>query len=95
MALFDIEGSLGRIRLTEDDNESLLTIKMQKIYMNTKITEGSTLVTDKTEVSIFITETPHENKKIEGHTDQTSKHDTTKRIRVLEENRNSSPRRVR
>ena len=53
MRAFDISGALGRPRLMENGNESLLTMVMQKNFGDTNTIEGSTLVTDQTEVSTF------------------------------------------
>ena len=95
MGSFDIEGILGRSRLMEEGNESLLTMVIQKNCTGTNITERLTLGIDKIEVFIFATDKPHKNKQIKGHAGLTSRHDTTRHIRVFDENRNSTPRRAR
>ena len=60
----DISGALGRTRLMEDDNESLLTICMQNIYMDIAFTEGATLIADGKEVSTFTPDTPRTNDRL-------------------------------
>ena len=53
MELFNMSEVLGRLRLIEDGNESLLTMGIQKNYGDTHTIEGSTLVIDQIEVSTF------------------------------------------
>ena len=48
MGSFDIEGALGRARLMEDGNESLIKMGMQTNYMGSKFTEGVSFITDET-----------------------------------------------
>ena len=50
----------------EDDNESLLTMGMQKDYVDINITEESTLIIDETEGYTFTAATPNENEKLKG-----------------------------
>ena len=47
---FDIEGGLGRLRLIEDGNESLMTMWIQTSYMDSKFTEGASLITNDTKL---------------------------------------------
>ena len=58
---FDIEGALGRPRLMEDGNESLMTMGIQTNYMGSKFTEGTSLITDETEVSTVAADTLNEH----------------------------------
>ena len=81
MRAFDISGALGRPRLMENGNESLLTMVMQKNFGDTNTIEGSTLVTDQTEVSTFTADSPHENEKLK---DMLAKHQDTIPHEVLE-----------
>ena len=71
---FDIAGDLGRPRLIEDGNELLLTMGIQKNYGDINTIEGSTLVTDQTEVSTFTADSHGKNKKLK---DMLAKHQDT------------------
>ena len=61
MGSFHIAGALGRPRFIEDGNNSLMTMGMQKNYVNTKYTEGSSLIIDEIEVYMFTVDTPQDN----------------------------------
>ena len=71
---FDIAGALCRPRLIEDGNELLLTMGIQKNYGDINTIEGSTLVTDQTEVSTFTADSHRKNKQLK---DMLVKHQDT------------------
>ena len=78
---FDIDGALGRPRLMEDGNESLMTMGMQTNYMGSKRTEGESMITDETEISTVTADTLHENEKLK---DMLTKHQDTIPKEVLD-----------
>ena len=78
---FDIERALGRPRLMEDGNESLMPMGMQTNYVGSKFTEGISSITDKTEVSTVTVDTLHKNEKLK---DILAKHQDTTPHEVLE-----------
>ena len=80
MGSSDIAGALGKPRLMENGNESLMMMGMQKNYVDTKFTEGPSLITDEIEVSTCTANTPQDNEKLK---DMLAKHQDMKPQEIL------------